>query len=76
MSTEDKGVAATTPNNRYNLMGVTYHALPGSEIYRKYAEDAECEGNREAARFFRDVRDEDRRRAEVRRAPAGPPGRP
>jgi hypothetical protein len=75
MSTEDKGLAAATPNNRYNLMGVIYHALQGGQRYGKYAKDAECGGNREAARFFRDVREEDRRRAEVRRASAGPPGR-
>jgi hypothetical protein len=31
MSTEAKGVAAATPNNRYNLMGVTYHALSESD---------------------------------------------
>jgi hypothetical protein len=64
MSTEDKGVATAPPNNRYNLMGVIYHALQGGQRYGKYVEDAECGGNREAARFFRDVREEDRRRAE------------
>jgi hypothetical protein len=31
MSTEDKGVAAVTPNNRYNVMGVIYHALQGGQ---------------------------------------------
>jgi hypothetical protein len=51
MSTEAKGVAAVTPNNRYNLMGVIYHALQGGQRYGKYAEDAEREGDREAARF-------------------------
>jgi hypothetical protein len=61
MSTEDKRVAAATPNNRYNLMGVIYYALRGGQ---SYAEDAEREGKREAARFFRDVREENRRRAE------------
>jgi hypothetical protein len=42
-----------TPNNRYNLMGVIYHVLQGGQRYGKYAEDAEREGNREAARFPR-----------------------
>jgi hypothetical protein len=31
MSIEIKGVAAVTPNNCYNLMGVIYHVLQGGQ---------------------------------------------
>ena len=64
MSAEDKDVAVATTNNRYNLISVIYHALQGGQTYGKYARDAEREGDREAARYFRDLREEDRRRAE------------
>ncbi len=64
MSTEDKGLAAATTNNRYNLVSVIYPAPQGGQIYEKYTEDAEREGDREAARLFCGVREGECRRPE------------
>ncbi len=51
-------------NNVYNLSSVLYHAAQGSTVYDKYVEDAERTGDKELVRFFREVRDEDARRAQ------------
>ena len=53
-----------TPDAHYNLISVIYHALQGVETYDQYAADAERSGDRELARFLRDVQAENRRRAE------------
>jgi hypothetical protein len=53
-----------TPDAHYNLISVIYHALQGAETYDQYAADAERSGDRELARFLRDVQAENRRRAE------------
>ncbi len=49
---------------RYNLVSVLYHALQGGWTYAKYIEDAEKEGDRELADFFRGVQQEDAWRAQ------------
>jgi hypothetical protein len=56
--------ATGTPDAHYNLISVIYHALQGAETYDQYAADAERAGDRELARFLRDVQAENRRRAE------------
>ncbi len=51
-------------NNAYNLSSVLFHAAEGGQVYDKYIDDAEQSGDRELAQFFREVRDEDARRAQ------------
>ena len=48
----------------YNLVSILYHALQGSETYEMYIADAEEGGDQDLAQFFRDVKDENSRRAE------------
>lgn len=51
-------------NNAYNLSSVLFHAAEGGQVYDKYIDDAEQSGDQELAQFFREVRDEDARRAQ------------
>ncbi len=53
-----------TPNEEYNLVSILYHALQGAETYMDYVEDAEENGDEELADFFKDVQQEEIRRAE------------
>ncbi len=53
-----------TEDTLYNLLSIVYHALQGAETYEKYIADAEQQEDRELAQFFRDVRDENTKRAE------------
>jgi rubrerythrin len=53
-----------TQDVHYNLISVLYHTLQGAETSVQYVSDAEESGDEELARFFRDVQEEDRRRAE------------
>ncbi|HYN88541.1 MAG TPA: hypothetical protein VER55_08415 [Ardenticatenaceae bacterium] len=53
-----------TRDEHYNLISVLYHALQGAETYSIYVQDAEEAGESELAQFFRDVREEERQRAE------------
>jgi hypothetical protein len=53
-----------TQDVHYNLVSVLYHTLQGAETCMQYVSDAEESGDEELARFFRDVQEEDRRRAE------------
>ncbi len=48
----------------YNLTSVLYHAAEGGQVYAKYIEDAEKEGDRELADFFREVQGQDAQRAQ------------
>ncbi len=42
-------------NKDYDLISVIYHASQGYETCEHYAEDAEKEGDRDVAQFFREV---------------------
>ena len=53
-----------TQDVHYNLVSVLYQTLQGAETSVQYVSDAEESGDEELARFFRDVQEEDRRRAE------------
>ena len=53
-----------TQDTTYNLLSIIYHALQGAETYEKYINDAEQSGDTELAQYFRDVRDENTKRAE------------
>jgi hypothetical protein len=52
-----------TSNELYNLVSIMYHALNGAQIYDTYILDAERSGDRDLAQFFREVQQEDKRRA-------------
>ncbi len=56
--------ATGTRDVHYNLISVLYHTLQGAETCLQYLADAEESGDRELAQFFREVQEEDRRRAE------------
>ena len=53
-----------TQDVHYNLVSILYHALQGAETYDQYIKDAEQGGNQDLAQFFRDVKDENQRRAD------------
>jgi rubrerythrin len=53
-----------TQDTLYNLFSIVYHALQGAETYEKYIADAEQSGDTELAQFFREVRDQNTKRAE------------
>jgi rubrerythrin len=48
----------------FNLTSVFYHAAQGGQVYNKYIEDAEKEGDHELVEFFREARDQDAERAQ------------
>lgn len=53
-----------TQDTTYNLLSIIYHALQGAETYEMYINDAEKSSDTELAQYFRDVRDENTKRAE------------
>jgi rubrerythrin len=53
-----------TQDVHYNLISVLYHTLQGAETSMQYMADAEESGDEELTRFFREVQDENRQRAE------------
>lgn len=53
-----------TQDITYNLVSIIYHALQGSETYDTYIKDAEQSGDQDLAQFFREVKDENSRRAD------------
>jgi rubrerythrin len=52
----------------FNLGSVFYHAAEGGQVYAKYVEDAEREGDTEVVEFFREVQEQDARRAQKAKA--------
>jgi len=52
-----------TRDVHYNLVSVLYHTLQGAETCVQYRADAEEAGDHELAQFFREVQEEDQRRA-------------
>ena len=60
MATQDTGARDET----YDVVSILYHALQGAETYQQYIGDAERRGDQELAQFFRDVQEEEKRRAE------------
>ena len=51
-------------NTVFNLGSVFYHAAEGGQVYAKYIEDAEREGDTEVVEFFREVQQQDAKRAQ------------
>jgi rubrerythrin len=48
----------------FNLGSVFYHAAEGGQVYAKYIEDAEREGDQELVEFFHEVQQQDAKRAQ------------
>ena len=53
-----------TRDTTYNLVSVLYHALQGAETYEQYVRDAIASSDYEIANYFREVQEEERRRAD------------
>ncbi|MGK2286792.1 hypothetical protein [Pedomonas sp. V897] len=53
-----------TSDSTYDLVSVLYHALQGAEMYEVYAADAEESGDSDLARFFDQISQEERQRAD------------
>jgi rubrerythrin len=62
--TQDSQGNTGTEDLTYNLVSILYHSLQGAETYDMYIKDAEGSGNQDLAQFFRDVKQENERRAE------------
>ena len=62
---EERSERATgTPNTIYDLASVLYHTLQAGASYEQYIRDAEEAADQELIEFFRELRDEDSRRAD------------
>jgi len=48
----------------YDLTSVFYHAAEGSQVYAKYIDDAAQEGDQELVEFFKEVQEQDAKRAQ------------
>jgi rubrerythrin len=53
-----------TGDTVYDLVSIIYHALQGAETYGMYIADAEEVGDAELAKFFKEVQDDERQRAD------------
>jgi hypothetical protein len=53
-----------TRDSTYDVVSILYHALQGAEIYDRYCADAIDSSDYELAMFFREVQEEERRRAD------------
>lgn len=53
-----------TPDITYNLISTIYHTLQGAETQAMYIADAEQTGDQELIQFFRDIKEENQRRAD------------
>ena len=60
MATRHTGTRDAT----YDVVSILYHALQGAETYQQYIQGAEQRGDQELGQFFRDVQEEEKRRAE------------
>lgn len=63
MAKESTG-STGTPDVTFDLVSILYHALQGAETYHQYTQDAEQGGDSDLAQFLRDIKEENRRRAE------------
>ena len=59
-TTETTGTRDVT----YNLISVVYHALQGAETYQMYEQDAQQEGDQEAAELFHEAHQANRQFAD------------
>ena len=63
MAATDKKMTGTG-DTVYNLVSIIYHALQGAETYGMYIADAEEVEDAELAKFFKEVQDDERQRAD------------
>jgi rubrerythrin len=63
MAATDKKMTGTG-DTVYDLVSIIYHALQGGETYGMYIADAEKVGDAELAKFFKEVQDDERQRAD------------
>jgi rubrerythrin len=63
MAATDKKMTGTG-DTVYDLVSIIYHALQGAETYGMYIADAEKVGDAELAKFFKEVQDDERQRAD------------
>ena len=66
-ATETTGTRDVT----YNLISVVYHALQGAETYQMYEQDAQQEGDQEAAALFHEAHQSSRQFADRAKALLG-----
>jgi hypothetical protein len=57
-----------TRDTTYHLVSVLYHARQGAETYEQYVRDAIASSDYEVAAFFREVQEEEKRRADRSKA--------
>ena len=62
-SDDSQGDTGTT-DITYNLISTIYHTLQGAETQAMYIADAEQTGDQELIQFFRDIKEENQRRAD------------
>jgi hypothetical protein len=48
----------------FDLTSVFYHAAEGGQVYAKYIDDAAKEGDQELVEFFKEVQEQDAKRAQ------------
>jgi hypothetical protein len=53
-----------TPDITYDLVSAIYHALQGAETEARYIADAEATGDQETIQFFRQLKQDNARRAD------------
>lgn len=53
-----------TRDEHYDLISVLYHTLQEADLIERYIEDARARNDDELAKFFEQVQQEDRQRAE------------
>jgi hypothetical protein len=63
ISDDSQGDTGTT-DITYNLISTIYHTLQGAETQAMYIADAEQTGDQELIQFFRDLKEENQRRAD------------
>ena len=63
MAATDKKMTGTG-DTVYDLVSIIYHALQGAETYGMYIADAEEVGDADLAKFFKEVQDDERQRAD------------
>ena len=68
MTTSGSEQLTGVSNTVFNLGSVFYHAAEGGQVYAKYIEDAEREGDTEVVEFFREVQEQDAKRAQKAKA--------
>ncbi len=56
--------ATGTRETNYDLVSILYHALQAGETYQRNIQDAEQAREQDLAQSFRDVQEEEKRRAE------------